>query len=184
MIHNIRRTTGQVSSRAQNSAERVARIVSATEETERLERKADRARLADGFSDVRVLLVGFDYDILFDIRQKLRSIGVAAAASAPSVKQLDDAADMRLGFTHILVNLDKFQDVEDGVDALIAFRSKSPDLIVVTFSEEVTGDDFGTERSPVCDATLRLPISKERLAAGLRTAFLNHSDGHVKNLMA
>ena len=177
LVHDIRQPTSEKQKASRTIAARAAWLGSAVEETERLEVNAARALLADAFANTRVLLVGFEHEHICEMRQKLRYIGASAIASASSVRQLEDAADMRLGFTHIMVNFDAFGDVEVGVDALLSFRSRAPSKIVVACSEKVGGDDFGTERLRICDATLKLPISAPRLADGLLAAFLNHSEG-------
>lgn len=154
---------------------RAARLAAADLEIDRLEMKVTE-RLPSGiFQSARVLLVGFSSVHLADIRSKLRVLNVAATAAAMDVRQLQDALDMGRGFTHIFVNLDAFEDVASGVDALMSCRPNVPDRIIVACSEMVGGDDFGSERSMICDATLKLPISTPRLANGLLTAQMNHS---------
>lgn len=118
----------------------------------------------------RVLLLGFTYDSLSQIKQRIKATGVIATASASNVEQLCDVAYMGLGMTHVVVNLDAFEDLAAGVDALIEFRESAPDIGIVLCSERVGGDDFGSERSAICDATLKLPATTPRLAAGLLAA--------------
>lgn len=120
----------------------------------------------------RVLLVAFSPKYLEELRDHLRGIGVHVNATTPNVKQLSHSGNMGAAFSHILVNFDAFDDLETGVDVLAAFRKRF-DHAVVLCSEHVSYDDLGSERSAICDATLRLPISLERLQRGLRAASAN-----------
>lgn len=141
---------------------------------ERLEDKAKKALRSKVLQNTRVLLIGFTPRHLADTTYHLRSIGVAATASISNVHHLQNVSDLGVGFTHVLVNIDAFDDIETGVEALIAYRSSAPDLVVLVCSEIVGGDDFGSERAGICDATLKLPISLPRLVDGLMKAYLNH----------
>ncbi|MCC5984118.1 MAG: hypothetical protein JJU42_07120 [Rhodobacteraceae bacterium] len=179
-VHVDSRPLGWNAASAQGAGRRSAWLASAMLDSERLEAVATEKLLYDGFEGMCVLLVGFSHADLCDTRQKLRSIGATATATASvaALRQREDVSDMRHGFTHAFVNLDAFESVDDAVDALIAFRSNAPELIVVAFSEAISGDDFGKERARICDATLRLPISAPRLRNGLVTAEMNHADTH------
>lgn len=172
------RPPGWTPNAAQSTGRRTAWLASAGLDSRRIEALAAEKLCRDAFEDARVVLVGFSDAHLCDTRQKLRSIGVTATASASTARQLADLSDMRLGFTHVFVDFDAFDSVEDAVDALIAFRLNAPGVIVVAFSEAVSGDDFGRERARICDATLRLPISAPRLRDGLVSAELNHAETH------
>lgn len=125
-------------------------------------------------ADARVLLLGFRPEHLSNLRESLRGLGVHVTAAAPSVLQLPNVAEMGLAFSHVLVHFDAFDDVESGVDALADFRASAPRMIVVACSALVSGDDLGSERFPICDATLRLPVSTPRLREGLVAATFNH----------
>ena len=176
LVHVSPRPIGGISTTARSPGGRTLRLASATDDIGRLERVAARKLLAGSFEHARFLLLGFEGEYLFDLRQKMKSIGAFSMASAISLCQLDRASDIGLNFTHVLVNLDAFASIEAAVESLIAFREKTPDLIVVAFSEMTSGDDFGSERTAICDATLKLPVSTPRLADGLVTALLNHAD--------
>jgi len=143
---------------------------------DRLEVNAADALLAQLFQDSRVLLIGFAPGYLSDLRTSLRSIGVAATGSVSDVARLNDVSEDSLGFTHLLVNIDAFDDVNAGVEAFVKLRFDAPDLIVVACSEFIGGDDFGAERARICDVTLKLPVSAPRLVNGLVTGVLNRSE--------
>lgn len=78
------------------------------------------------FSDIRVLVLGFETVERTWLRNSLRFIGVRVTATAPNVGQLAGVADMGLSFTHVIANLDGFESVEDAVDALLDFRQRAP----------------------------------------------------------
>lgn len=140
----------------------------------RLWRKLDIALDSAPTAGFRVVMAGFPVELQGSIRGQLRDVGVLSTASMHSVHQLEDLAGMAGVFTHVLVNLDAFEDVESGVEALLELRSAAPGLAVVLFSSQVAGDDLGAERSAICDATLRLPVSPTRLRRGLTAASENH----------
>jgi hypothetical protein len=119
------------------------------------------------FDGVRVLVLGFEQDERTWLRNGLRFIGVKATAIAPSVAQLKSVPAMGLAFTHVVINIDAYESVEDAVGALIEFRVQSPMTIVIAVSARVADDDFGTERNAICDVTLRLPLTERRLRRSL-----------------
>lgn len=120
-------------------------------------------------ADARVVLVGFGFDHLRALREGLIRTGVLGIAAAPSVAQLSQLAAMKLNFTHVFVNFDAFTDVITGVDELLIFRKAASKLNVVLCTATAKGDDFGSERKCICDATLRLPAN----ARSLRCALIN-----------
>lgn len=123
----------------------------------------------------RVLLVAFSPKQLEQLRDHLRVIGVHVTAATPNFKKLPNAGRMGAAFTHFLVNLDAFDDLETGVDVLSAFRKRCGHVVILC-SERVADDDLGAERAAICDATLKLPVSLERLRRGLRAASANRRD--------
>lgn len=126
-------------------------------------------------SSARVLLVAFSPEQLGELRDHLRTAGVDVTAATPNVKQLSNAGEMGAAFTHILVNIDAFDDLETGIDVLSAFRKRFSHVVVLC-SAHVADDDLGSERSTICDATLRLPVSPKRLRQGLSAASVNSNE--------
>lgn len=119
------------------------------------------------FWNMRVLVVACNTSDRMSLRDSLRQIGVRIVAMAPNASQLCSVAEMGKSFTHLIVNLDAYDTMEDAVDALLAFRKRSPDSVVIAVSSQVAGDDLGQERSAICDATLRMPVTERRLRQGL-----------------
>lgn len=133
----------------------------------------------DGF---RVLVLGFEQSERAWLRDGLRFIGVKATAIAPSVTQLKSVPAMGLAFTHIIINIDAYEGVEDAVEALTEFRIESPGTVVIAVSKKVADDDFGTERNAICDATLRLPLTERRLRRSMIDGRINRSCSTSCNL--
>jgi hypothetical protein len=120
-------------------------------------------------SDRAICALGFSARDLSD----LRALVGEDALLPPSVKSVSELIANGAPFgqaTHAIVNLDAFDAVEDAVDWLLRFRQTKPDCIVLAVSSFVLGDDLGSDRRAICDATLRWPISKSRFDAGLRAA--------------
>lgn len=125
-------------------------------------------------SDFSVLLVGFPVALSTRIRADLIAIGVRSTGMTADVEKLVDPAIAALGSTHLLVNLDSFDDLDSGVDTLLGLRRDAPDTVVVLCSADVGDDDFGPERAMICDATLQLPLTPARLGQGLWKGMSNN----------
>lgn len=139
---------------------------------DRLWQQFDQRTTEKPLSRARVLLMGFAPAALSRMREELHSAGVRMVASCPSVKQLDNVVGMGLSFNLVVVNGDAFTDIDNAVDNLICFRCSAPHVRVLFVSTEVKGDDFGSDRRAICDATVRAPVSADRLRAGVRAALM------------
>lgn len=125
-------------------------------------------------TQARVLLMGFDHDDCASTRQMVRAAGVRSCAVCRNIGQLDDAAGLPGCFTHVVINIDAFNTSHEAVDALMEFRMQQKETVVVLVSAAVSGDDFGSDRKMLCDATLRAPLSLNRIRDGLAAAWVNH----------
>lgn len=141
-------------------------------------RKSDPSMTQARLAEMRILLMGFTCDDQASFRRDLRGLGAAVVASCPSAEQLSDVARMRLEFDCVVLNFDSFGSVEDGIDTLMEFRMQRPAATVVMVTRGVLGDDLGAERRAICDATLRAPVTSDRL----RAALLGASDNHAHSL--
>jgi hypothetical protein len=162
--------------RRNNASAANARIFWPEDDIDRLWKASEQQMTENTLTGKRALMVGFDVDALSALRRDLRALGIAPVVSCPSARQLADVATMRMNIDFLLMNFDVFEDVEDGVDALMAFRLQRPEASVVLVSRAVAGDDLGGERRVICDATLRAPVSADRLRAGLLGAIDNMAD--------
>lgn len=125
---------------------------------------------------IRVLLLGLDGADRNEIRDNLRRIGVGATGTASNVSQLGAISNMTRSFTHLIVNIDSFPDLESAIVSLMEFRQKTGEMAVVIVSSQVQDDDLSQERRSICDATLRLPVTEQRLRRGLLEASVNNRE--------
>lgn len=142
---------------------------------DRLWADAGRRMNAASLNDRRLLLVGFSSRQRGMLRDVLEELGLRRVAAAGTVKPLTDAEGLVAGFDGVIVDFDSFPDTEAGVDALLGLRAAVRGVAVVLCSATVKGDDLTGERAAICDATLRLPLTGDRLHAALRAAFENHA---------
>lgn len=66
-----------------------------------------------------------------------------------------------------LVDIDEAHCLDTLVDDLIQFRRQYPEVHILLLSREFCGDDLSTERRPICDISLRKPVSPPRLNTAL-----------------
>jgi len=135
--------------------------------------RIDERMLDNRIEGMRVLLMGFSCNEQAFLRQELRGLGAQIVASCPKADQLGDVARLRFEFDCLVINMDAFPSVDDGVDALMDFRVTRPQTAVVLVSHAVLADDLGAERRAICDVTLRAPVSADRLRTGILTARAN-----------
>lgn len=76
--------------------------------------------------------------------------------------------------TALLMNLDNLDWPDGAMDFLIDIRIKMPTLTVLLGSSDLTKDDFGRERTPICDASIRLPTTPTIFALALSSAWQNN----------
>lgn len=126
---------------------------------------------------LRVLVLGLHGAALALAREELRLGGVRAVAAAADLGPLTNDTRHCRNFDAVIVNFDRFPDVEDGVEAMLDFRRACPAVRVVLVSGGVGADDAGGERRAICDATLRSPFTGARLSAALHAALENAAAG-------
>lgn len=120
----------------------------------------------------RILLIGFDKILASDLFENVHRLHFARCIEQESIDILfEDNPDLG-SYNGVFLNLDAFCDICDAVDRLRKFRLEFPNVAVVLVSSDVRGDDFGRERAPICDATLRAPITLPRLKTALEYSFL------------
>jgi hypothetical protein len=123
----------------------------------------------------RGFIVGFDGSDILPLRQSLNAAGIDPDAGTGTILELNDIANSNADYSILVVNMDAFSSIDAGVDALLQFRDMRPDVTVVVASSAVAGDDLETSRRVICDATLRLPVSSDRLEKGLSAAVENNT---------
>ncbi len=68
-----------------------------------------------------------------------------------------------------------FDDADAAVDFCLRLRSVAPDLVILLTLRDVKRDDLGPERMPICEATLRRPVSRANLFLGIQAACDNRA---------
>jgi len=76
--------------------------------------------------------------------------------------------------SHALIDLDAIGGVENAYEALRRLREDRPGLPVIMASNFFRADDFGLERLPLCDVSLRLPCSFAAFEFALSLAEINN----------
>lgn len=68
------------------------------------------------------------------------------------------------------VDADFLGDVERTVDLCLRIRNYVPDMKLILISSEIRGHDLTAERSAICDATLKAPLSESMVEAAVLVA--------------
>lgn len=129
-------------------------------------------------SSEQILFVGFPVEELVKLRGYTRDLGVRVSAATMTTILLSDHATVS-HFSYLIVNLEAFNSVNEAVTSLCTFRSLHPGIIVVLCSHNGS-DDYGTERAPIGDVTIRLPCCLARFKRGLRVATVNFYSMHAR----
>ena len=123
---------------------------------------------------LRVLQLGFSRQDGMLLSETMQRLGACHVAISDQVFPLGLGKPGNLRFDGFVVNLDRFGDVDMGVERLMRLRRACPGAFVVIATAGVASDDFGDHRRAICDSTLRLPLTASRLIQALEAAVLNH----------
>lgn len=74
----------------------------------------------------------------------------------------------------MMVDLDRFGGIDETCDGLRHLRETVPQLPVILLSRRMRVNDYSTERLPICDVSLRLPLSPAALELALMDAIHNN----------
>lgn len=132
--------------------------------------------------DLRILLFGFSGDHLGRVLDSFDVICSNFTASANDLSFTNEAEFISEFFDVVIFNHEAFEDTEAAVDEYILFRRKFPDISVIIVSRDVRNDDLSSERSAICDATLRYPFTPERLSGALKAATENRTARCISSL--
>ena len=88
-------------------------------------------------------------------------------------KEIRDASDI------CFISAAALGDSSDVVSYCMALRLSKPDLPTILCSAEVSMSDYSTERWEICDATLRIPLTRVATLLGVSAALENNA-GFVK----
>ncbi len=75
----------------------------------------------------------------------------------------------------LAIDIDLMEDDLDSVDEMIEFRKACPRVSVLLISGRTTNNDFSSERSAICDATLCKPVGHTQISKGITAALENFS---------
>lgn len=120
-----------------------------------------------------VLGVGFPPAATDKISAALKGAGSELVGFSPRLEPILKKPELVTAFSHVIVNLDMYQNVLQAVDDLLAFRKAAPKAAVLCVSKSVGADDFSLERRQICHATLRVPFGLDRLREGFIAATEN-----------
>lgn len=141
--------------------------------------KGMRHAETNGYGGGNAVLVGFQPEERARLAEELSDIGIRSASARLAEFTLPGLSAETCSASHLFINLDAFDDIEDGIGQLMALRAEIRDLTVVLCSANIRGDDLGSERSALCDVTLKLPMTDSRLRAGLRAARENREGKRI-----
>jgi hypothetical protein len=92
-------------------------------------------------------------------------------------KTIRDAADL------CFISAAALGDSSDVVGYCMALRQSKPDLPTILCSADVSMSDFSTERWEICDATLRIPLSRVATVLAVSAAIENNAGFVQKCIM-
>ncbi len=110
------------------------------------------------------LMVGARRGPLAEPAGWLSALGAQVAWAPPSFSTMASliadrtATAATRGVTHVVVDLDALGGIALAFDALRTLRLARPDLPVILVSQDFQSNDFGLDRLPLCDASLRAPV--------------------------
>jgi len=143
---------------------------------DRLWREFDRRIAASRPGNQRKIAVGFSGTEVQSLRDAFRLNGSDLTASVADIGLLRRNPEFLASFDVVMVNHDAFADTETAIDEYQSFRRLHPEVIVIIVSRNVANDDLSSTRRPICDATLRAPVTPDRLSRGVKAATLNAAE--------
>ena len=80
-----------------------------------------------------------------------------------------------LDFSYVFLDLDTISLFDQqNIISLFELRERNPSKIVICLSSEFHRDDFGQTRLAICDSSLKIPFSLQRLEMALTSAEHNN----------
>lgn len=108
------------------------------------------------------------------LRDWYEEYGGAAIVVEEKAPPLDWLAENYATLDFCFVDSDYVGEVESLVDLGLRLRVLAPRLPVILGSRRVTANDFSVERIAICDATLKMPISRTAFLLGIQSALQNN----------
>lgn len=133
------------------------------------------ARLGGGLTIKRIGLVAkHDGDLLVAMTGK-QEAGHEVFVSDNMVNGLHDVLNSRHVWDVLFFKYEDFGTITSLFNFIRLFRLRCPSLPLVLVSTDFLRDDFGPERLALCDASLKLPTSPDRLEAAIEAAHANNA---------
>lgn len=130
--------------------------------------------------DRSILFIGFNSDERKVLRDYLQFCPTRANTFATTVSQLYYFIDMKSSFSHLIINFDNFQEVEQGIDLLKVFRKRNSETAIILVSSTIAEDDFAVEQELLCDVALRKPTTLCRLRRALVEGMMSNNESYAK----
>lgn len=77
-------------------------------------------------------------------------------------------------FAWVIVDIDSMGGIIECIVPLMKLRSEQPEIKVIAVSQKFFRDDFGTDRLPVADVCLKLPVSFDRIEEAAKQMQVNN----------
>ena len=110
---------------------------------------------------------------LAEITEWAGSGRVAAVAASADTANWSEITSLLRRAEVIFVDADFMGDVGETIDLCLQMRNYSSNSILILISSEVRGHDLTAERSAICDATLKTPLTERAIQAGVSAAYFN-----------
>lgn len=137
-----------------------------------LERQEHRLHIGVPF---RIGVIAKTYDDFFEDITLVHEGQKDLLSCDDMIKGLCDALANRSEVNAVVLKIEDYGTISRLFNVLRLFRLRCPSLPLIFASSEFRGDDFGTERLPLCDASIRLPTTR----ASLQEAFLASQDNNA-----
>lgn len=104
----------------------------------------------------------------------VKAAGVPMSGTQDLTRALEDQVWSAQDNSLLIVDIDSFGGPTKVVCPLMAFRRANPAVAVILISEEFSGNDLGTHRLAICDASVMRSASSSYAGLALRAARQNN----------
>lgn len=132
-------------------------------------------RPGEDLATKRIGVVARHDDDLLDAVAGRQGAGHEVFVSDNMVNGLHDVLNSRHVWDVLFFKYEDFGTITSLFNFMRLFRLRCPSLPLVLVSTDFLRDDFSPERLALCDASLKLPTSPERLEAAIEAAHANNA---------
>ncbi len=137
----------------------------------------------NAFQGQYFVCVGDLYCPCHDIMAWAKPVGAAAVFGRSLMQALDMVQTDQQDIGALFVCVDDCDDLALSLDTLVEFRRNFNSPPVLLMSHDFALNDFSTERLAVCDASLRLPLSRTSFGLGLSSALGNNETQNLNRAL-